>query len=458
MLESQLRNYASQGPYPMHMPGHKRSFFGGLPYGWDVTEVPGTDDLHDAHGILRDAMNRTAALYGAAQTWYLVNGSTVGILAGIRAIAPYGCEVIVARNCHKAVYHAIELQNLTVHWVWPSRNPEFDIYESVDPQEIARTLDQYPETRAVILTSPTYEGVVSDIPAIAQLCHHHGIPLFVDEAHGAHLGFHEAFPDTAIHQGADLVVQSPHKTLPALTQAAWLHLGQNALVTPESIDTELDIFETSSPSYILMSSLDTCTGVVRERGPAMFDAYVTNMEVLWRLPLRHLRIYTSDHHDPSKILISGRQCGMTGEELARILREEFHIETEMHLGCNVLAMTSICDTKIGIQRLADALKAIDKRAQDAGEIEPGHYDVVTEARMTIADALRGDTEQVTIDDLAGRVAAEYVYAYPPGIPSIVPGEIVTPGLIRQLQTWNAQGTTLRFSAGRDGYRVVKESL
>lgn len=516
ILENQLKAYAAQDLYPMHMPGHKRQLVGDqsvkipaaagvrsahagckagttteLPYGWDVTEVPGTDDLHDAQGILREAMDRTAALYGVARTWYLVNGSTCGLLAGIRAIAPYGSEVIVARNCHKAVYHAIELQNLTVHWLWPTRDPEYDVYESVDPAAVRELLAQYPETAAVVLTSPTYEGIVSDIQAIAQICHEHdlwghpeGIPLLIDEAHGAHLGFHAAFPDSAVQLGADLVIQSPHKTLPSLTQTAWMHLPQDSIVEPESIERELDIFETSSPSYPLMASLDACTGILAAHGEEMFAAYVDRLDQIIRPmaeTLQHLwipgyngewdradwkRAYWDRGHiyatDPSKILISGRECRVdgrscTGARLADILREDYQVETEMHLGMNVLAMTSVCDTEEGLQRLADALKDLDQRVRGAEPVQrlPGE-DAPTDAVMTIAEAVRQPQEAVNTDDAIGRIAAEYVYCYPPGIPIVVPGERITRDVIMQLMNWQYEGATVHHSGMKDGCLVVRE--
>ena len=241
---------AVDGMYPLHMPGHKRRIAPaeGLPYAWDVTEVPGTDDLHDASGILADAMARTARLFGAKRTWYLVNGSTCGILAGIRALAPHGSTIVAARNCHKSVFHAAELGELDVRWSTPPVEPEFGVFGSVPPQTVERALNEAPHARCVILTSPTYEGVVSDVAAIARICHARGVPLFVDEAHGAHLGLSPLFPGGALAAGADVVVQSAHKTLPSLTQTALLHIPEGSLADENEISRQLGIFETSSPS------------------------------------------------------------------------------------------------------------------------------------------------------------------------------------------------------------------
>ena len=217
LLQSQLQSYASSGLYPLHMPGHKRRVVPapGLPAGWDMTEVPGVDDLHDADGILADAMARTAALWGAKRTWYLVNGSTCGILAAIRAavVSSGRTAVICARNCHKSVYHAIELNRLTAHWLVPPVDPAFGIYGSITPAMVADALRACPDTAAVILTSPTYEGVLSDLAAIAALCHAANVPLIVDEAHGAHylpLAAAHGWQGGAIAAGADVITLGNH--------------------------------------------------------------------------------------------------------------------------------------------------------------------------------------------------------------------------------------------------------
>ena len=223
LLQSHLQSYASSGLYPLHMPGHKRRVVPapGLPAGWDMTEVPGVDDLHDADGILADAMARTAALWGAKRTWYLVNGSTCGILAAIRAavVSSGRTAVICARNCHKSVYHAIELNRLTAHWLVPPVDPAFGIYGSITPAMVADALRACPDAAAVILTSPTYEGVLSDLAAIAALCHAANVPLIVDEAHGAHylpLAAAHGWQGGAIAAGADVIIQSPHRVAPSL--------------------------------------------------------------------------------------------------------------------------------------------------------------------------------------------------------------------------------------------------
>ena len=282
ILQHQLEKLAADR-YPLHMPGHKRHLApapGLSCYAWDITEIDGADDLHEADGILADAMARTAALYGARRCWYLVGGSTVGLLAGIRALAPFGSEVIAARNCHKAVYHAIELGRLTAHYLPPPVDTAFGVYGSVPPAAVEAALTAHPQAKCVILTSPTYEGVLSDIASIAAICHAHNVPLLVDEAHGAHylpFAARYGWQGGAVAAGADLVVQSAHKTLPSLTQTAFLQLN-GGLADPDEVERQLDVFETSSPSYPLLVSLDGCTDWLAADGPAAFARWRDRLE------------------------------------------------------------------------------------------------------------------------------------------------------------------------------------
>lgn len=463
ILQRQLEAYAQTGPYPLHMPGHKRRMAPGpgLPYGWDVTEVPGTDDLHDARGILAQAMARTAKLYGAKRTWYLVNGSTVGILAGIRALAPYGSTVIAARNCHKSVYHAMELGNLSVEWLVPEVDETFGIYGSVSPAAVAAALDRCPQAKCVILTSPTYEGILSDEKTIADLCHRHGVPLLVDEAHGAHLGLFPGFPGGAVKAGADVVIQSPHKTLPSMTQTAWLHLA-GPLADPEEIERQLDVFETSSPSYPLLASLDGCTGLLLDKGAALFAA--------WRSRLDRFEAATADltrlqrmgdrpaffARDPSKLLIGCRGTSFTGPSLAEALRTRFGFEPEMACGENLLAMTSPADAEDALDRFAEALHVLDRECSPAPSSGAPALPPPGPAHCTMAQALAAESEPVSPDHALGRVAAEYVWAYPPGVPLLAPGEEITEAFLEAAAHLEQTGTALKHTGRKGGiYRCAK---
>ena len=459
ILQKQCEQLAAER-YPLHMPGHKRRQppAPGLGcYAFDLTEIDGADDLHDADGILAQAMGRTAALYGSARCWYLVGGSTVGLLAGIRAVAPFGSEVIVARGCHKAVYHALELGRLTAHYVTAPVVEAFGVYGSIPPAAVEAALAAHPRARCVILTSPTYEGVQSDVAAMAALCHARGVPLLVDEAHGAHyLPFAEplGWRGGAVAAGADLVVQSAHKTLPSLTQTAWLHRN-GTLVDPAAVDRQLDVFETSSPSYPLLVSLDGCTGWLRENGPAAFAAWRARLDRFaaaarrWHnTPVLGLGPERRDFFafDDGKILL---RIGAAGAAQLRAAG----FEPEMVCGPNVLAMTSPCDDGDALDRLAAWLGERDAAAPPpprAGALLPAPGP----ARCTIAEALDRPAATMPLAEAVGKTAAEYVWAYPPGVPLVAPGEQVTDAFVGAAGALTAAGTALHHSGGGGAGRLA----
>ena len=222
-LLEKLTAYGASDYYGFHMPGHKRKLdmLGGVtPCQIDITEIDGFDDLHHAEGILREAQERAAETYHADETHFLVNGSTVGILSAILGVTRRGDEILVARNCHKSVYHALEMQGLHPVYVYPGFDPDTQLNTEISADDIRRALETHPYSRVAVIVSPTYDGIVSDVESIAEAVHVHDIPLIVDEAHGAHFGFHPCFPENANQKGADIVIHSLHKTLPSLTQTA----------------------------------------------------------------------------------------------------------------------------------------------------------------------------------------------------------------------------------------------
>lgn len=464
LLEQQL-SAAAAASYPLHMPGHKRRMppAPGLDCAaWDTTETAATDDLHEAEGILADAMDRTAALCGAARSWYLVNGSTVGLLAGIRALAPRGSEILAARNCHKAVYHAIELGGLTAHWLVPPVDAAFGVYGSIAPAAVKAALTAHPGVRCVVLTSPTYEGVLSDIASISAICRRHGVPLLVDEAHGAHLlplAVSHGWQGGAVAGGADLVVQSAHKTLPSLTQTALLHWNGGPLADPEEVERQLDVFETSSPSYPLMASLDGCTGLLAAQGDALFAAWRARLNRFFAAAerWRHIRLLchgrdSVQNHplffgfDDSKLLLD------IGQEGAAFLRAN-GFEPEMVCGQNLLAMTSPCDEDAAFERLAALLTDYDAALPGRSPALPGTLPLPGRAVCTIEAALLRPFADIPLAQAAGRTAAEYVWAYPPGVPLLAPGEEVTPDFVAAAAALAASGTRLRHTGCKNSAMV-----
>ena len=373
MLYDKLKEYGASGVYPMHMPGHKRNAAhmpGGMPCDIDITEIHGFDDLYDPRGVLRDTAELAAGVYGSDKAFLLVNGSSVGILSAIGAHTKRGDKILIARNCHRSVCNAAELFGLEPVFVKPETDGQSGVLRSVEPGSIESALDEDPLITLVVVTSPSYEGVVSDIRSIAGIVHEHDIPLLVDSAHGAHLGFSPYFPDSAAGSGADIVVISLHKTLPALTQCSLLHAcGDRADV--DEIARLLSTLQTSSPSYVLMASIDSCLRLIKSDNAGLFREYEKNLR-RFDEDIRSIRNLSVLCHgasppshgffgfDPGKLVIVTRGTPLSGTMLADVLREEHRIELELACGDYAIAMTSLCDTAEGFARLADALCAIDR--------------------------------------------------------------------------------------------------
>ncbi len=446
LLDEKLSGYIKSDIYPFHMPGHKRRPLADWnPYQMDITEIDGFDDLHRAKEILAEAQMRAARLYGAKKTFYLVNGSTCGILAAICTASKRRKRILIARNCHRSVYHAVYLQELDADYLYPCMT-KTGIPGQIPPEEVKARLEEaernktIEEIGAVVITSPTYEGVVSDIRRIAEIVHAYGIPLIVDEAHGAHFGFSEAFPKSAVRLGADLVIQSLHKTLPSFTQTALLHLCTNRVDENEAA-RYLDIFETSSPSYLFMAGMEACIHLLAEKGNLLFSAYQKRLSDFYRRmeKLHYLKViqrpdFSSEEAydlDLSKICISTDASNLTGKELYDLLLEQYRLQLEMVSGGYVVALSGIMDTDEGFSRLGKALIEIDASLSPADQKKKeriaaaGNLYTRQERVCGIAGAQDAPKKTLPLSDAEGEICASYVYLYPPGIPILVPGERIT---------------------------------
>ena len=496
-LLERLTEYAGSDAYPFHMPGHKRREIpdgipGGFPdpYGIDITEIDGFDNLHHAEGILKDAMETVAAIYGADRSWYLVNGSTCGILSAVFATTENGGKILTARNCHKAVYHAICLNRLEAEYLYPEEITEFRINGGIRAEDVRKALEKdamrcagnsgdvrgkITKIQAVLITSPTYEGVVSDIRAITDAAHEYGIPLIVDEAHGAHLEYADqchSFPKSALEYGADIVIQSLHKTLPCFTQTAILHV-KGKLVDQDRISRYLSMFQTSSPSYLFMAGMERCIRYMDGDGrnemiryEKRLERFMERMEGLQVLEVLDREICgkyrTVAGWDPSKIVVSTMRAeDFHGEELAETLRRKYHLEMEMTAPEYVIAMTSLMDTEEGFERLGTALLEIDgalrrrtesgRKEKAASETPEGLESKLSHPvrRMLICEAMDADTERTAFQDTVGKVSAEFVYLYPPGIPIIAPGEVFTDAIVEKIMAYKAAGLLVQGPADPD---------
>ena len=446
MLYDKLKDYSEGDVYPFHMPGHKRCRINSeLPYELDLTEIPGFDYLHDPHGCIRDVEYRAEKLYGVKRAFLLVNGATGGILSAVRAMTNPGEKVLIARNCHKSVYNAAEICGLKPVYYLPDNVSESDIIGSVNPFVLDRMLYDDSDIGTVIITSPTYEGVCSDIELIADICHRHGTKLFVDEAHGAHFPFSDEFPMPAMQCGADASVVSLHKTLPAPTQTALLLT--NNVVLEKELQRQLSVFETSSPSYLLMCGIEKCLEYIEDYS---FKEYISLLNDFYSRAkaLKKLKIFYDpdddcvgnlSDYDIGKIVITTYHAAINGRQLANILRERYQIETEMSAAQYVIAVTSVCDIKEGFERLINALFEIDKAVDYSDkELKTFLFDI-PEARFEISQTYKFDAKTIGFTEAAGEASLEYIYAYPPGIPLVVPGEVISEEIIETVKAMRVEG-------------------
>lgn len=494
-LYNRLAAYGDSDYYAFHMPGHKRQYNmlgNALPYKLDITEIEGFDDLHHAKDILKEAQEYASGIYRADKTYYLINGSTSGILAAVMGCVEKGGRILAARNCHKSVYAAIYMKELRASYIYPEYDAETGLNGPVNADEVRAALQKDAEIQAVVITSPTYDGVVSDVKAIAEAAHAYGVPLIVDGAHGAHFGFHPYFPQNANALGADVVIHSLHKTLPSLTQTALIHVN-GSFADYRRIEKYLHMIQTSSPSYVLMASIDNCVRLLGQ-GSGFFEEYAARLAKLRRKlgELKRLRLVETGTYDPSKIILSTARTGRSGKWLYGRLLEKYHLQMEMAAQTYVLAMTSVGDVQEGYDRLEKALFEIDgeleacerrgkalfetdgepeacerqRKALFAIDEEPeacerqgsGQALPVLEQVYTSAEADNRETEPEAFfwENCEDKVSAEYAYVYPPGIPLVVPGERISRQAVQRLREYAALGFDIEGTAEQGKIRVLKE--
>ena len=469
-LYDELNKLAEGNMYPFHMPGHKRNSKSTQLQGafrCDITEIDGFDNLHDEKGIILRAEQRAARIYGSEETHFLVNGSTAGVLSSVSALAGEGDTILAARASHRSLYHAAYLRNCNLNYLPIKINRKYGIPEGYTSETVENSLDQMKTVpKAVFITSPTYEGLCSDVEGISKLCHKRGIPLIVDAAHGAHFGFGKDTPKGAVEAGADVVIHSVHKTLPSMTQTALLHIN-GSLVDREKIRRFTRIYQSSSPSYVLMASIDLCMEELEKRGDELLSAMIRYRNMLSEASAkwRYISIpKMPEIPDPAKVMICAQTDKMTGQELYDILREEYDLQLEMAGEEYALAIITGWDKEEGIIRLIDALGKIDNRIKDrensfisdgtslnslmkseGNKIQSGTF-TIPQTFCSIREAWDSDREYVLLDEALGRVAGEFINLYPPGIPIIVPGELINRDIIEKVNMYlnfgmNVQGVT-----------------
>lgn len=456
-LYKNLIDYSRSDYYPFHMPGHKRNVLDGVnPFLYDITEIDGFDNLHEPQGILRTAMEDTAVFYESDKTYFLINGSTCGLLSAICGVTSKGDRILIARNCHKSVYNAVYLNELNPVYLYPEYIKEFGIPGGVSKEKVRKSLEENRDVKVVVITSPTYEGIVSDIEGIAEIVHEKNGILIIDEAHGAHFGMNDNLPESSLALGADIVIQSLHKTLPALTQTALLHIKGNR-VNIADVERYLHIYQSSSPSYVLISSITECVDKIKTEGKNLFEAYVkrqkkiisqaekfTHLKLLGKEVVGNNAVYD---FDLSKIVISVRGTGYTGSWIYQEMRNRFQLQLEMASADYAIAMTSMMDTEEGGFRLLQAMEELDRDIRVCEDEREriktvDYHGPAAVVHKNIYDAVKAETECLGLREAQGKISAEFVYLYPPGTPIIVPGELITDEIINLIEKYKSSGLSI----------------
>lgn len=463
-LWDKLGDLSRSNMYPYHMPGHKRNAGCGMDtalfFDHDITEIDDFDNLHDARDIIMDCQNRANALYKAGETYFLVNGSTCGVLSAISAVTGDGDTILTARNCHKSLYHAAYLRNLKLEYLYPQRISGYDFCGAVKPEDIDAALKAGTSIKAVFITSPTYEGVYSDVRAIADIAHSYGAALIVDEAHGAHLGISDRISEGAIEGGADIVIHSLHKTLPSITQTALLHVN-GTIVDRDRLKRFLRIYQTSSPSYLMMASIDDCITYMTANGNLWADSLMSYHDKIIDATrqLQHLEIPDDNIvNDPCKVVISCRNTSISGSQLYDMLRTRYALQPEMACETYVLMIITGMDTIEGIDRLIEAVEDIDRRLGFARDTRLKNdtlsTDTVPKAIKTLRDAWDSVFEEVILESAVGRIAGDFVNLYPPGIPIIVPGEEISQDIVSTIRDSLSKGLNVQGISETGKIRVI----
>lgn len=440
-----LLNHKNRMPVSFHMPGHKGTdIYRENGYGpfldcimdCDITEIPGADNLFQAEGPIKAVMDRYKNLYKTKESYLLVNGSSGGLIAAILTAVPKGGKLVMARNCHKSIFNALYLGGITPVYAYPETIEEYGILGAVSVEEVRRCLDENPDAAAVIVPSPNYYGICSDVKSIAEEVHKKGKILIVDQAHGAHLKLFEeygveGFPASAETSGADMVINSIHKTLASFTQTAVINLCSDR-VDKYDLEDRLQAIESSSPSYILMSSLELNADLIETCGSDLLKAWADNLEWFYNTAEKEvpgLRIMRNDMLDATKINLDMSSYGINGNQLEDYLMEK-DIFVELVTGNIVMCMTGIGNRRYDFERLMEALKELANRLEIL-DVKPAQPKAVTTSL-----AMKGVPtikERIKIEDAAGRVCASSVIPYPPGIPLVCPGEVFDEEVIEYIK-------------------------
>jgi arginine decarboxylase len=457
-----LQEWVNKSHAPFYTPGHKRGIgmnpilterWGAAVFGWDLPELPGLDNLQAPAGIIEQAQILAAEVFGAQQTWFLVNGSTTGVMAAILATCGEGEKIILPRNIHSSAISGIIHAGAVPIFINPEydsagrtlRERELDIAHSITPDSVKLALEQHPDAKAVMVVYPTYYGACGDLAAIAEIVHSYQIPLLVDEAHGAHFGFHSDLPPAALTVGADLSVQSTHKLLGSLTQSAMLHLN-SSLIDVDKISRSLRLLQSTSPSYLLLASLDAARQQMALNGEQLMTETIELARIardeIDRIPGLAVvelarNIPGCKYLDPTRLTVTVTGLNLTGFAADEILTSEFGIVAELPSMRHLTFIISLGNRRMDIDRLIWGLTELATKYAEDLPLNLGSINikdqVLAEMAITPRQASRSPQISVATNRAIGRISAESICPYPPGIPVLIPGEMITAEALAYLQ-------------------------
>ncbi|WP_277376066.1 aminotransferase class I/II-fold pyridoxal phosphate-dependent enzyme [Paenibacillus polymyxa] len=446
-LFTALKKHAQSNPVQFHIPGHKkgvgadrefREFMGDNAFSIDMINIAPLDDLHQPSGVIEEAQKLAAEAFGADYTYYSVQGTSGAIITMIMSICVPGDKIIVPRNIHKSIMSAIIFAGAKPVFISPVSDENLGIHHGVTTKSVRRALERHPDAKGVLVINPTYYGVCADLKEIVDLAHSYNVPVLVDEAHGVLIHFHADLPMSAMEAGADMSATSVHKLGGSLTQSSILNVNtKNGFVNPQRVQTIFSMLTTTSTSYILLASLDTSRRNLALNGHEIAQralelaeycrAEVNKIEGLYCFGSEILGTEATYDYDPTKVTVHIRHLGLTGYDVENWLRDHYNIEVELSDMYNILCLVTPGDTKEEIDILLKALRELASLYYSTGQQHELVVKIpdIPQLSLIPRDAFYGDTEIVPFKESAGRIIAEFIYVYPPGIPILLPGEVIS---------------------------------
>lgn len=414
-----------------------RSFIGENALAMDLINIGPLDDLHQPKGMIKRAQELAAEAFGADYTFFSVQGTSGAIMTMVMSVAGPGDKIIVPRNVHKSVMSAIVFSGATPIFVHPEIDKELGISHGITPEAVECALKQHPDAKGVLVINPTYFGIAGDLKRIVDIAHAYGVPVLVDEAHGVHIHFHEDLPLSAMQAGADMAATSVHKLGGSMTQSSILNV-KKGLVSPKRVQAILSMLTTTSTSYLLLASLDVARKRLATQGHELAEQAIrlanetrkkiNDIDYLYCVGKEIIGTKATFDYDPTKLIISVKELGITGYEVEKWLRERYNIEVELSDLYNILCIITPGDTERETNILVDALRHLSNEFRHQAEVGKKPKVLLPDIpilALTPRDAFYAETEVVPFDESAGRIIAEFVMVYPPGIPIFIPGEIIT---------------------------------